>query len=231
MPWTAYLSLFTLGLLGGGHCLAMCGGFVAAIDGSVNAGPGRLARHLTYSAGRLASYAIAGMLVASVVHAGAQWFDWRSMQWVLYVVANLLLIATGIFLAGLGAPAARLEVLGHKLWQFIKPLSRHLLPANTLPRIFGAGMLWGWMPCGLVYAALGIALLSAHPRAGAGLMLAFGVGTLPAILGLGTVSGRLFRTPRVRFMAGLMVIAFGATGLAHASGLIGSGAHGLLCIL
>jgi uncharacterized protein len=231
MPVSAYLSLLLLGLLGAAHCGAMCGGFVAALSRQSSQGAHPLFTQLAYSAGRIFSYVAAGALAGTFAGMAMRWFDMHAAQLALYVLANLLLVAVGISLAGLGTPAAWLERLGAKLWRVLQPLTRFVFPATTVPRALGAGLLWGWLPCGLVYSALGVALLSANARDGAGLMLAFGIGTLPAILGVGFLSTRLISHQSVRQICGAVIIAFGVSGLVHASGLLGPDVGGILCRL
>jgi sulfite exporter TauE/SafE len=231
MPSSAYLSLLLLGLLGGGHCGAMCGGFIAALSRQASSGSHPFRIQLAYSFGRISSYSFAGALGAGFAGLGVRWFDVQAMRMTLYVVANLLLLSAGVALFGLGTPASWLERLGSVVWKRLQPVTRFVFPANTVPRAVGAGLVWGWLPCGLVYSALGVALLSANATEGAMLMLAFGAGTLPAILGFGILSRHFFSRPSVRRACGVVIISLGLVGLAHAAGLFGQGAQGILCHL
>jgi sulfite exporter TauE/SafE len=86
------------------------------------------------------------------------------------------------------------------------------LPVNSLLQAFALGMLWGWLPCGLVYAALAWSLTTADAGRGALLMLGFGLGTLPMLLLMGGAAdqlSRFVRSPQVRMMAGLIIISLG----------------------
>jgi sulfite exporter TauE/SafE len=110
----------------------------------------------------------------------------------------------------------RIEQLGSVLWQRIQPLTRLVFPITSPLRALLLGMLWGWLPCGLVYSVLVTALASGHPQSGALIMLAFGLGTLPNLLVIGLFWERCRRwvqSPRVRLFAGLIVMAFGVYGL------------------
>ena len=143
------------------------------------------------------------------------------VQLLLYVLANLVLISLGLYLAGLGNQLARLEALGAWLWRRVQPYSARVLPADTAAKAFVLGTLWGWLPCGLVYSLLATALLSGGAASGAAVMLAFGLGTLPNLLLAGMVFKRLrdiTSDRRVRLAAGALVAGFGVVGLARALG-------------
>ena len=127
-----------------------------------------------------------------------------------------MLVAMGLYLLGLTRVLAFSERLGQLLWQRLQPLSRSLLPARRARQAFPLGMVWGWLPCGLVYSALASALSSGSVGQGALLMLAFGLGTLPNLLLAGMLLARLnqfVRRPAVRLASGLLVLGFGAHGL------------------
>ncbi|MEY2863772.1 MAG: hypothetical protein RLY58_1479 [Pseudomonadota bacterium] len=192
LSYSLLLAALTAGFFGSPHCLGMCGGIVTAFGLSMQplsaAQRGRLIA--TYHLGRLASYASLGMLVG-VIGAGimapvAQTF------WPRGVVAAVLML---LGLSMLGLPLFnRLEVLGAKLWQALAPLRTRLFPLHTLPRALAAGLLWGLLPCGLVYGALLLAM-SAHQIIGGGVfMLAFGLGTLPMLLLTNSITQQLRQT-------------------------------------
>ncbi|EXI92035.1 MAG: hypothetical protein AW12_00876 [Candidatus Accumulibacter sp. BA-94] len=134
----------------------------------------------------------------------------------LYLLANLMLIALGLYLLGFSSALAFTERFGQKLWRHLQPLTRRYLPARGPLQAFPLGLLWGWLPCGLVYSALATALSSGSAAQGAGLMLAFGVGTLPNLLLAGLLAARLrayTSRPALRMVAGLVVLGFGVWGL------------------
>ncbi len=126
-----------------------------------------------------------------------------------------------------------LEQLGAGLWRRIAPLTRRFLPADNMPKALALGMLWGWLPCGLVYTALFTSLLSGSALKGALLMLAFGIGTLPNLMAAAVMLRRsrtLLAGRTARLCSGAIVVGFGVYGVAHAASL---GSHirgGLLCI-
>ena len=146
------------------------------------------------------------------------------MRIVLYLLANLMLVALGLYLMGVTRALAFSERFGQQLWRHVQPLTRRFLPARTVAQAFPLGLLWGWLPCGLVYSALVTALASGSVRHGAATMLAFGAGTLPNLLLAGLLALRLKEyaaKAAVRIGAGMLVLAFGAHGLFVALRLIG----------
>ena len=207
---------FLVGLLGSTHCIGMCGGIVGALtlglDGSVRTSRWRLpAFLLAYNSGRILSYTIAGGITGFL---GGQLvkLEWGIDFPLGGIIAGLFMIALGLYLTGWWRVLTVLEKSGAHLWKRIEPLGRRLLPVNSLLQAFALGMLWGWLPCGLVYAALAWSLTTADAGHGALLMLGFGLGTLPMLLLMGGAAdqlSRFVRSPQVRMMAGLMIISLG----------------------
>ncbi|MEE2023746.1 MULTISPECIES: sulfite exporter TauE/SafE family protein [Alkalimonas] len=180
-----------IGLIGSSHCLVMCGGIVAALQLSMPAmSPSRrFGYQLLLSLGRLTSYAFFGAVVGYFGVVALQ-VTGASMVW-LRLLAGLLLIAMALYIAKLSTLLLHLERLGQGVWRRIQPLSSRLMPLNSPYKAFGYGLCWGWLPCGLVYSTLSWSLASGSATAGAGIMLAFGAGTLPAILLTATLATRL----------------------------------------
>ncbi|WP_172147403.1 sulfite exporter TauE/SafE family protein [Pseudomonas tumuqii] len=204
------LSALILGLLGGGHCLGMCGGLMSALTLAIPAEQRaqRLQLLLAYNFGRIFSYALAGLLLGLAGWALAS----SPAAMLLRVVAALLLIAMGLYLAGWWSGLTRIEALGRGLWRYIQPLTRRFMPVTSLPRALLLGGLWGWLPCGLVYSTLLWAASQGDALDSAALMLAFGIGTLPVLLATGMAAERvtaLLRKQGVRMAGGLLVILFG----------------------
>jgi sulfite exporter TauE/SafE len=212
---TFYIAL-TIGLLGSTHCLGMCGGIV----GALNANLPQLRRrsllplalhHLSYSAGRISSYAAAGA-AAGLIGAQASKLDLNTAISIGNLIAGCFMIALGLYLAGWWQAIAWLEKAGAHVWRHIEPIGRRFFPVKTPLDAFGLGLVWGWLPCGLVYSALTLSMVSASPLQGALTMAGFGIGTLPALLALGTVAGQLGTLARhrvTRQVAGAGIILFG----------------------
>jgi len=213
MPESSFLALLLVGLLGGTHCVGMCGGIVGAL---AMGAPARCSLLLAYNAGRILSYAAAGAIAGALGEASIALAGQLPLRSLLYLLANLMLIALGLYLLGFSNALAFTERLGQKLWRHLQPLTRRYLPARGPLQAFPLGLLWGWLPCGLVYRALATALSSGSAAQGAGLMLAFGIGTLPNLLLAGLLAARLrayTSRPALRMVAGVVVLGFGVWGL------------------
>jgi sulfite exporter TauE/SafE len=212
MPESGYPALFLIGLLGGTHCVGMCGGIVSALS---LGGPARWPLLLAYNGGRILSYTAAGALAGGLGAAGISLAGDAPVRIALYLFANLMLLALGLYLLGVTRALAFTERLGQRLWSHIQPLTRRFLPARTPAQAFPLGLLWGWLPCGLVYGVLATALGSGSAGGGAMAMLAFGLGTLPNLLAAGILLARMnafVRRKPVRVASGLLVVAYGLYG-------------------
>ena len=204
------ISALILGLLGGGHCLGMCGGLMGALTLAIppEQRGRRLQLLLAYNLGRILSYATAGLLFGLAGWAVAS----SPAAMLLRIVAGLLLISMGLYLGGWWSGLTRIEALGRGLWRHIQPVASRLLPVSSLPRALLLGALWGWLPCGLVYSTLLWAASQGDALDSALLMLAFGLGTWPVLLATGMAAERLtalLRRRGVRMAGGLLVILFG----------------------
>jgi sulfite exporter TauE/SafE len=235
MPDAGYLAVFLIGLLGGTHCVSMCGGIVGALTAGVQM-PGKAGRqwpiHLAYNLGRIGTYTLMGGALGALGTVGLLFNDVLPIQLALYVLANLMLVALGLYLTGFTRLLTPIERIGLHLWRRVQPLTARFLPARSLRQALPLGLLWGFLPCGLVYSVLTTALVTGSAERGAGLMLAFGLGTLPNLMLAGMLFKRfrdITRHGKVRFVAGMLVLGFGVFGLFHAPTLGGSLWNGVVC--
>jgi len=206
------LSAFLLGFLGSTHCLGMCGGLSSALGLNTQHSPKTSTFPtllLAYNIGRIISYCTAGLIV------GAAGF-WLSQQLATFTLlrylAGVMLILMGLYLAQWFNGIAFTEKLGSKLWPFIQPLGKRFMPVRSVQDAVCIGMVWGWLPCGLVYSALIWASLEASMSGAMLIMLFFGIGTLPAMLATGYFAkelGKFIKQRWFRSSAGLMMITFG----------------------
>lgn len=217
MSWESLLSAVLVGLLGGVHCVGMCSGMVGAftfgLPNSVQQARWRtFLFQLFYNLGRITTY---GLLGATFGWLGAQLADLTAfvpVQRMLLAFAGVIMILLGLYLAGIWRGLAVVEQAGGRLWQSLQPLARHLAPIDSLPKAYVYGLVWGLLPCGLVYSTLIWALAAGGALQGAALLVAFGLGTLPNLLLMGVFAFMLARLSRnlwVQRSAGILVMAFG----------------------
>jgi sulfite exporter TauE/SafE len=170
---------------------------------------------LGYNLGRILSYSLAGTLAGAaggvLLLGGSLW-----PPIVLKVFASLMLIAMGAYLLGLPQLLLPMEKLGGRLWPRIQPVAHRFMPVKRPGQALAVGLVWGWLPCGLVYSALATAMSSGSPVSGTAMMLAFGVGTVPVMMLLGSFALAVRRTLQrqwVRGLSGGLIMAYGLHGL------------------
>jgi sulfite exporter TauE/SafE len=245
------LNLFPVvlvGLAGSVHCVGMCGGIVSAFSMAPPRAPAfpvavvtlgaqpaarSLLHTLAYNTGRIGSYALAGAIAGGTAGGARALASVGGVQLGGYWLANLMLVVLGLYLMGAWAGLARIEQLGQGLWRRARPLMAHILPLDTPLKMLALGALWGWLPCGMVYSVLLTAMLAGSASGGAAVMLAFGLGTLPMLLALGTAGVQLrqvLQRPQVRRAGGLLVLGFGVLGIARAASGMPLGWLGVLCL-
>lgn len=209
---------FLVGLMGAAHCFGMCGGLVGAFSAQIpHPKTGNLLAHqlkylLSYNLGRILSYTLAGGLVGASSAGLGHLFQLDIYLIVLRIIAGLMMIATGLYIAKIWVGIVQIERVGQWLWHYLTPLAQRLVPIKNPHQAVMAGFIWGWLPCGLVYSTLTWSVASGSAIQGAFIMLAFGLGTLPALLSAGVAAKRLanwVQKKTVRLLSGLLLIAFG----------------------
>ena len=201
-----FFTLFLLGFFGGTHCVGMCGGLSSAFALQLPPHLNRLGLIVLLNLGRISSYVLIGLIVGLVGQIGISLDDTRWLQNGLYVAANVLLLLLGLYLAGLSTAATQIERIGRPIWKRLNPILNRLLPIKSVPACFGVGMLWGWLPCGLVYSASLYALGSGNAVQGGLYMLAMGV--------FAAQLKTLLQRRAIRLCAGLLVAGWAVFRLA-----------------
>ena len=211
MTTALLVAALLMGFFGSPHCLGMCGGLVTAFGLSMkDVSPAkRRALVATYHLGRLSSYALLG-LVAGLIGTTVLEPLMRGNN-MPRILLGLVLVFVGVTM--LGAPfLSKLERYGMRFWQYLSPLRQKVFPLNTFPRALSAGLLWGFLPCGLVYGALLIAVVAHNPLSGAALMFVFGLGTVPMLVAthetVGWLRDKIGRF-RLRQMNGALMVVSG----------------------
>jgi sulfite exporter TauE/SafE len=225
--WAQLFAAFTTALVGGLHCAGMCGGFVGALQLHRPRAVPAATLAVGYHGGRITSYATVGALVGLL---GGALFTQNLLpvQVALLAIGGLMLLALGVSMLRGNRWMRGLEAFGHWVWKGIAPLARRVYPPRSAGQAYLAGLAWGWIPCGMVYAVLPLALVAGGAWQGALVMLAFGLGTLPNLAAMDfaatrlTADGQLVASrPWLKLAAGVVIIAFGLSGLAHAARVAG----------
>ncbi len=242
MALSALISAWLAGALGGAHCLAMCGGFLAAMSGAASPGavhpllPARalLARQLPYNLGRITTYALLGAAFGAAGAVTMSASQGLPIQRALYVAANVFLLLLALAMVGPRHGFAWLERAGAAVFGRVVPAMRPLLTHDAAGARLIVGMFWGLVPCALVYGVLPVALFAGGPAQGAAVMLAFGLGTLPNLVVAGWLMARArrwFDGRGVRYAAAALLAAFAMVGIWRALAATGDLAQGPFCLM
>ena len=211
----SYLVAFTMGLFSSLHCIGMCGSIIGTLTLSLspeirNNKMRLLPFVFNYNLGRVVSYTIAGGLAGIIGVLMIMPFGEIHGHRILQIMSALVMMSAGLYIAGWFPRFAYIEKIGTHFWKKIEPFGRKLIPVKTHTQAYLFGMVWGWLPCGLVYTALAISATAGDVSKSALTMFAFGLGTLPAVIGMGIMTGiltKLSRTPRFKQVIGLFMIA------------------------
>jgi sulfite exporter TauE/SafE len=246
------LPIFMIGLLGSVHCVGMCGGIVSAFSVASNHArkfPVPVVTHsatlsdigifenalhvISYNAGRIGSYAIAGAIAGGIVGSASTLVNISAVQMVGYWLANFMLVALGLYLMDAWRGLTQLEGAGQSIWRHVQPLMRHFVPLDNPLKMLVVGALWGWLPCGMVYSVLLTAMMTGSAASGAMVMLAFGMGTLPTLFTIGVFGMKMrswMQRRLVRRISGVIVLTFGVLGLLRATNGLPMSWMDALCI-
>ena len=205
---------FIIGLASTFHCVGMCSGIAGGLSASLpQAVKSDKNRHLTfllsYNLGRISSYAIAGALVGGFSQVAFAFFEPGEVHVFIHLITTMILVFIALYLMGIFQRFASLQFIGRPVWKFLQPIGRKLLPVETLPSAYCFGLVWGWLPCGLVYSVLVWSLASGSSWHGAIIMLAFGLGTFPTLIFTGYLSTwivKINRMPLMRTIVGAFLL-------------------------
>jgi len=210
----SFFAAMLVGLLGSTHCIAMCGGIVTALSFSTKTATPSLSARLpyivSYNLGRITTYTITGYILTFIAASAYQ----RGLDEIinLQIISAIFLILLGLYISRWWTILIHLESAAKLVWKYLEPVSRRWIPVRTAYQAFLVGLIWGWLPCGMVYSALVYAMASADAMQGAMIMLGFGIGTLPTLLLMGSSAAllqRLIQNKRVRQIAGGIIILMG----------------------
>jgi sulfite exporter TauE/SafE len=210
----SYLVAFAMGLISSMHCIGMCGSIIGTLTLSLspeirNKKTRLLPFVFNYNFGRITSYTIAGALAGIIESLITLPLGEIHGHRILQLLSAAIMASAGFYIAGWFPRFAYIEKAGTHFWKMIEPYGRKLIPVKNRTQAYLFGMVWGWLPCGLVYAALALAVTAGAVSTSALTMLAFGLGTLPAVMGVGIMTGiltRLFRMQRFKQAIGLFML-------------------------
>lgn len=210
----SYLVAFIMGLFSSLHCVGMCGSIIGtltlSLEPEIRENKSRLLPFvINYNLGRIFSYSIAGMLAGFIGSVLSLPFAEGEAYRVLQIISAIIMTCAGLYIAGWLPSFAYIEKVGSRFWKFLEPFGRKIIPVKKLRHAFLFGMIWGWLPCGLVYTALAVAITSRDIVQSALTMLSFGLGTLPAVVGVGVIGGmisKLARMNRFKQVIGILLI-------------------------
>jgi uncharacterized protein len=208
---------FVAGIAGSAHCFAMCGSLAGAFGMraraiGVSAG-GAFGNALSYHVGRLSGYSVAGAICGLLGATLQAVLDLARIGSWLRIASGVLLLLIALRMLSPWNPLHWLETLGAKFWRGLQPLTQKTGALNGRAQALALGFLWGWLPCGLVYSMLLFAALSGNALHGGAILLAFGLGTLPAMLTstvLASQVQRLLRNRWPRLASGILLLLLGA---------------------
>lgn len=213
--WPQLTAAFVTGLLGSAHCVGMCGGIsgLFAVNAAVSSIKTQTPKAIAYNLGRILTYAMLGVVVAVL---GKTMVDSiPTMAAPVRLASGMLIILIGLQLAFNWRILTPLETAGAKLWRTVAPAAKGLLPVESSGQALGLGLIWGMLPCGLVYSVLLLAASTTDPVSGGAVMLAFGLGTMPAMIATGLSASKLSQfMNRNRVGAGLLIVLIGIATIA-----------------
>jgi sulfite exporter TauE/SafE len=200
---TSYLVALLMGLFSALHCLGMCGSIIGSLTLSLKREIREQKRLLmpfvfSYNLGRITSYSLGGLLAGLAEHMLSVPLGEGHGHRILQIVSALVMAGAGLHIGGWFPRFAYIEKIGGTIWRQIEPYGRRLIPVETLAQAFVFGMIWGWLPCGLVYTALTLAATTGDVVRSTMTMFAFGIGTMPAVMGVGIMTSWMVRLSSMR---------------------------------
>ena len=213
--WPLLAAALVTGFLGSAHCFGMCGGIsgLFAVNANVQSLRRQVPKAIAYNVGRVLTYAVLGAIVALLGKGAVGSIPQLAAP--VRLASGILIILIGLQLAFNWRILAPLETAGARIWQRIAPAARGLVPVETTVQALGLGLVWGWLPCGLVYSVLLLAATTAEPANGGLVMIAFGLGTMPAMIATGLSASKLAQfMSRKRVGVGVLIVLLGLATIA-----------------
>ncbi len=213
-----WIGAFLIGLVGAGHCMGMCGGIASMLSmGQTKPSP---LTPLLYNLGRLISYGLFGAIIGGTVASISEVSQLNNVLVWLRLAAAFFMILLACYIGRWWHGLLKIEKLGQVIWRVISPAGKSLLPLKSPIHALPFGIVWGWLPCGLVYSTLTWSAVSGSAFDGALIMLAFGAGTLPAMLAIGHAATTLNKLQKSVIFRNIVAISLLIYGLFTAYGAL-----------
>ena len=196
-----------MGLMGVAHCVAMCGSLSMALGFSVPHNKSFITYASVISVSRILGYGFIGFIANLFTQSFLSVTNGSVLM--LSVVSSIFMIGIGLHIAKISNFVLYVEVIGKRLNKYLEPLKKKILPIDSLAKCVGYGLLWGFLPCGLIYTALTLALVAQSPIHGGLVMFCFGLGTLPAVVGMTVFNSQLnqqLKNNKIRLFFGAVIV-------------------------
>lgn len=211
------ITAFIMGLVGGVHCIGMCGGIVGSLSMSlstqVSPKPKALYWYvLNYNLGRISSYVFAGLIVGLISSFTLQQLP--NPHEISRIISGSFSIALGLYISQIWMGLNKIEKIAMPMWKKIQPYTKNYMPPKSPLKALPLGFLWGWLPCGLVYSVLPLAYSADNPIDASLVMLSFGLATLPLLMMLGSSAMWLkqkMQNKILRMVLGILLVLWGSS--------------------
>lgn len=205
------LIAFTIGLSSTGHCIAMCGGISSALSSGIQnpETSQRILRLIAFHMGRISCYALIG-LVAGILLNGVVNVSKTAMIYT-HTLALVMVLLSGLYILGVNPLLKKVEEKLAFIWRALQPITAKFIAMENLSQAYAMGFIWGFLPCGMIYSTVLWSSTASHNWQASILMLAFGLGTMPALLLLNFGHQQVvhaFRRYHINKALGLLLIAY-----------------------
>lgn len=205
------LACFLVGLMSTLHCFGMCGGISTLLTMQTRNQNDHRAKFkiaLIYNFGRIFSYSVIGLLAGLTSELGVNVF-FQGGHTYLQFLSSIVLIIIALNILGWLSFFSHLEKITYAIWKPFQELLKWILPAKSVFDYFCLGLIWGWLPCGMVYSVLMLAIVSGDAIQSMLYMFAFGIGTLPGMVTTsvgGSFLKNSFNKPVFKYFSALLLI-------------------------
>lgn len=232
IQYSALFAVMIAGFLSSWHCFAMCGGIVGVLSQAEQEKTKRqrIIAWILYNGGRLTTYAIAGFIAGLLGNKVLSVFSLATAQTLGAYLSGGFIIALGLYLGRWWQGLLFLERFGMRFWQALNPIKLKFFSKTNGFGLYVKGLIWGWLPCGLVYSMLIWSVTTGNPYQGSLMMFAFGLSTLPAIFLMAYVNQSFLQSKTSIAIKKVLSVLLVLFGIAIILGIIPHSALGIMCV-